>query len=412
MADAGIIKWLRWGFFNLVIVALYGFLMRYKIAFSFPFFEQKNLLHAHSHFAFSGWISQMLYTGFALFLSPYLPQFKQKKYKVLLAFNLLSAFGMLAAFTIQGYKAVSIAFSTFSIVIAIIYAIVFIKDSKRLPVSHPSKPWAIAGLLLNILSSAGPFSLAYMMASKNINHDIYLGSVYFYLHFQYNGWFLFGCIALVAAYLPKNIFPLKKYFILFSATVIPTFFLSILWSKLPVWLYSLTVAATFVQLFCWVSLLLKLWKHYRLHSPDTLPHWVKLLFYISAVALTIKFTLQTISVIPSLSQLVFGYRPVVIAYLHLVLLGVYSLFLTGYLFCQKIIRPTKAAKLASLGFLSGIALNELLLAVQGFTAFAYIPVPYINEMLLGAASILLCSAIGLAVIQMRQFSLPGHETNE
>jgi hypothetical protein len=405
MTDTGLVKWLRWGLFNLAIVALYGFLMRYKIAFSFPFLEQKHLLHAHSHFAFSGWISQILYTGFAIFLSPYLPHPRQKKYKALLAFNLVSSFGMLVAFSVQGYKVVSITFSTLSILIAIIYAIAFIKDSRWLPASHPSKPWAITALLLNILSAAGPLSLAYMMASKNIQHELYLGSVYYYLHFQYNGWFLFGCIALVTAYMPKYFPSLKKYFILFAATVIPTFFLSILWAKLPVWLYSITVAATLIQFLCWLSLLRKLWKYYK--SPEltnAFPRWIKLLFYISAIALTIKFTLQTVSVIPSLSQLVFGYRPVVIAYLHLVLLGVYSLFLTGYLFYQKIILPTKAAKLAALSFLSGIALNELLLGIQGLAAFAYIPIPYINEMLLGAAAVLLCSTIGLAIIQTSQAS--------
>ncbi|HMR85295.1 MAG TPA: hypothetical protein PKE30_19260 [Niabella sp.] len=402
MTDSGLVKWLRWGLFNLAIVALYGFLMRYKIAFSFPFLEQKHLLHAHSHFAFSGWISQILYTGFAIFLWPYLPQPRQKIYKALLAFNLISSFGMLVAFSIQGYKAVSITFSTLSILIAIIYAVAFIKDSRWLPASHPSKPWAIGALLLNVLSAGGPLSLAYMMASKNIQHEFYLGSVYYYLHFQYNGWFLFGCIALVTAYMPKHFPSLKKYFILFAATVIPTFFLSILWAKLPVWLYIITVAATLVQFFCWLSLLRKLWKYYGSQFPGTFPRWIKLLFYISAIALTIKFTLQTISVIPSLSQLVFGYRPVVIAYLHLVLLAVYSLFLTGYLFCQKVIRPTKAAKLAALSFLSGIALNELLLGIQGFAAFAYIPIPYINEMLLGAAAILLFSAGWLASIQTSQ----------
>ncbi|GAB3428737.1 hypothetical protein [Niabella aquatica] len=406
MADPGIVKWLRWGLFNLAIVALYGFLMRYKIAFSFPFFEQKHLLHAHSHFAFSGWISQILYTGFAILLSPHLPHAKQKKYKVLLACNLVSAFGMLAAFTIQGYKAVSIAFSTISILIAIIYAVAFIRDSKHLPASHPSTYWATAALLLNVLSAAGPLSLAYMMASKNVQHDIYLGSVYFYLHFQYNGWFLFGCMALVTAYVPKGFPSLKKHFVLFAATVVPTFFLSVLWVKLPAWLYLLTVAATFVQLSCWISLLPKLWKYYSPQTSGTLPYWIKMLFYISAIALTIKFVLQTVSVIPSLSQLVFGYRPVVIAYLHLVLLGVYSLFLTGYLFCQKIIRPTKAAKLAALGFLAGITLNECLLGIQGLAAFAYIPIPYINEMLLVAAGVLLCSTTGLAIIQIsRAFNI-------
>ena len=34
--------------------------MRYKIAYYLPFIEQANFLHAHSHFAFSGWITQVL----------------------------------------------------------------------------------------------------------------------------------------------------------------------------------------------------------------------------------------------------------------------------------------------------------------------------------------------------------------
>ena len=39
------------GLINLTLVALIGALMRYKIGFEFPFFNQKNLLHAHSHYA-------------------------------------------------------------------------------------------------------------------------------------------------------------------------------------------------------------------------------------------------------------------------------------------------------------------------------------------------------------------------
>ena len=52
--------WMRVTIINLLIVALFGVLMRYKIGFEFPYFNQKNLQHAHSHFAFGGWISMML----------------------------------------------------------------------------------------------------------------------------------------------------------------------------------------------------------------------------------------------------------------------------------------------------------------------------------------------------------------
>ena len=43
-------KWLRIAFLNLLIVALLGGLMRYKIAYSLPFIDQRNFMNAHSHF--------------------------------------------------------------------------------------------------------------------------------------------------------------------------------------------------------------------------------------------------------------------------------------------------------------------------------------------------------------------------
>jgi hypothetical protein len=52
--------WIRVAIINLLIVAFLGVVMRYKIGFEFPYLNQKNLQHAHSHFAFGGWISMMI----------------------------------------------------------------------------------------------------------------------------------------------------------------------------------------------------------------------------------------------------------------------------------------------------------------------------------------------------------------
>ena len=54
-------KWFRLVLFNLCVLAFAGFLLRYKINFPLPAIQQANLLHAHSHFAFSGWIGFVLY---------------------------------------------------------------------------------------------------------------------------------------------------------------------------------------------------------------------------------------------------------------------------------------------------------------------------------------------------------------
>lgn len=387
----------KWGLLSLAIVALYGTVMRYKIAFDFPYFQQKNLLHAHSHFAFSGWISHFIYAGLAFIIAPFLAEAKRKKYWYLLIANLLCAFGMLVAFTIQGYKVASIAISTLSIVQSIWFTVVFLKDSKWLPAGHPSKGWAAVGLVLNVLSSAGPLYLGYMMATHHIDQQRYLASVYYYLHFQYNGWFFFGCMAIIAPHLPAGIRSLKKYFWLFAVAVIPTYLLSILWAKLPVWLYSLGLLAGLVQLGAWITMLIKIFPVLKDKAKWQGNQVYMILFYGSAFAMSLKFILQAVSAIPSLSQMVFGFRPVVIAYLHLVLLGVYSLFFIGYWVRYEQIRLSNITRIAIFSFLAGVIFNELLLGLQGVGAFCSFTVPHVQDLLFYAALLLLISSSTLAI---------------
>lgn len=393
-------KWIKWGLINLAIVALFGTMMRYKIAFEFPFFQQKNLLHAHSHFAFSGWISHFIYCGLAMIIIDHLGSAVRKKYKTLIISNLVMSFGMLFAFTAQGYKAISITCSTVTIFIAVIFTFIFIKDAKQLPADNPSKKWAIGGLLLNILSSIGPFYLAYILASKNMNHNLYLGSIYYYLHFQYSGWFFFGCMALAITLLPKQEYgSMHTYFKIFMGTSILTVFLSLLWTKLPLWIYIITVIATVIQLATWFHLLFKFRVYHKHMLEHIKPAWIAIFIYGAILALSIKFILQTISVIPSLSTLVFGFRPIVIAYLHLVLLGVYSLFIIGFGFYKGYFTPTKFAGFSAILFFIGVILNELFLGLQGMAAFTYTIIPKINELLLFAAVVLFTSATLLVFSQ-------------
>ena len=60
--------WIRFSIFNLMLVALLGLLMRYKILFEFPLLDQKSVQHSHSHFAFAGWVTHTLMTLLIAFL--------------------------------------------------------------------------------------------------------------------------------------------------------------------------------------------------------------------------------------------------------------------------------------------------------------------------------------------------------
>lgn len=379
------------GIINLTLVALIGALMRYKIGFEFPYFNQKYLLHAHSHYAFAGWVTHILFTLMVLFLKG---NIKSKTiYDRLLMANLLCAAGMLISFTIQGYGAVSITLSTISIFIGYGFTYYYQKDLFNLPY-HPSKNWFKAALLFNVLSSLGTFYLAYMMVTKNINQHAYLGSVYFYLHFQYSGWFFFAIMGLIidkfsampAFYNDSKLF--KTFFI----ACIPAYLLSILWAKLPWYLYVLPVVAVLLQLWGLSIFVKKVIIHLK-HIKTTWPKTVQWLFGLVFIALIIKFLLQAGSVFPEISKLAFGFRSIVIAYLHLVLLAFTTLFLLGYMFLDKYIRQNKLSNISLIVFSIGVFANEFVLMIQGVTSFVYILVPYLNQVLFGVSLIMLFSLI-------------------
>ena len=396
--------WLKFSLLNLLIVALIGLLMRYKIGFEFPFFDQKHLQHSHSHFAFSGWISHTLMVLMIVFLEKkkVLLQAQDdnreknienrffKKYSSILSANLICAYGMLVFFIIQGYGLFSIIFSTSSIIVSCVFAYYFVKDLKLISDDDLSKNWFKTALFFNVISSFGTFALAYMMISKNIHQNEYLASIYYYLHFQYNGWFFFACMGLLFSFLqlnPSENSFFKRTFWLFFLSCIPAYFLSTLWWDLPIWIYLITVVAAFIQVYAWFRFLIIIIKTKR-EFLYNFPFFLRYILLFVAFALSIKFLLQLGSTIPVLSTLAFGFRPIVIAYLHLVLLAIISLFLLFYVYANHLIHFNRQIKIGVITFSIGVLLNEIILAIQGVASFSYTPIPYVNEMLFGAAIVL------------------------
>ena len=397
-------RYLKIAFLNLLVVAFLGVLMRYKILYSLPFIDQKNLLHGHSHFAFSGWITQTLMVLLVAYLSKATGKDEFISYKKLLLANLITAYGMLIAFPIQGYGMVSIFFSTLSVFISYIFAFFFWKDLNKIENQNVAHYWFKAGLLLNVFSSIGTFGLAFMMANKIADQTWYLAAVYFYLHFQYNGWFFFTCMGLFYVILPTKIIAtnkLKRIFWLFALASVPAYFLSTLWMSLPLWVYILVVLASFVQVIAWIVFVRVLFTSRNIII-TTISKEVKWLFGLSAVALTIKLLLQLSSTIPYLSQLAFGFRSIVIAYLHLVLLGVITIFLLGYIFTLNVLTVKKTTVYGVIIFVIGVFLNELMLMLQGVASFSYTIIPYTNELLLSFALMMFSGILLLLISQVRK----------
>jgi len=383
-------RWIRISLLNLLIVASIGVVLRYKIAFALPFIDQKFLLHGHSHFAFTGWITQSLMLLLVGKLANEQGMEIFRRYRPVLIANLISAYGMLICFPIEGYGLYSIIFSTLSILVSYFFAVMYWKDMRKLKTRNTSHSWISAALLFNVISSIGAFALAGMMIAKFVHQNWYLAAEYFYLHFQYNGWFFFSCMGLFTGKLASSSIPeksLKNIYRLFASAAVPAYLLSVLWVNLSMPLYIIVVMAAFAQVIAWGWFVLLLRKNISFLL-QTFSRSAKWLFILSAIALSIKLFLQLGSVIPSLSDLSYGFRPIIIGYLHLVLLGIITLFILGYFIAEENISFSRLTFWGAGIFTAGIIINEILLMIQGVKAMNYENIPYITEALFATALVM------------------------
>lgn len=376
-------KWLYIVFINLLIVAFLGLLLRYKITFSLPFINQKYLQHGHSHFALAGWITQALMVLLSYTVSKEISLTHFKKHQWILIANLIASLGMLVSFPIQGYASVSIAFSSLSILVSYIYALRLWKDIDSISINKPGYKWFKAALVFHVLSSIGIFAMVYLMVTRNMNPNFHLAAVYLFLHFQYNGWFVFSCFGLLVNKMHDEGIKLKQVSVFFwinAIACIPAYFLSAPWLPIPRFVFVIVVIAAALQFLSW------LWVAFRIRKKTiaallNIPSIAKWLFSLSALAYTLKVLLQLGSTIPALSNIAFGFRPIVVAYLHLVFLGVISLFIFGYTLGWIFTKISNLARRGMILFVLGIIVNETALMIQGVFAIGYHMVPYINEII-------------------------------
>lgn len=398
------LNWIQIILINLCLVAWLGTVMRYKIAFPFPHFQQKYLQEAHSHFAFSGWITQLIFLLIVRLFRNNFSAFHERKYQWLMLANVFSAYGMLVSFAIQGYGPVSITFASASLMTGYVFSFFAYRDASRLDKNHPSKNWIKAAILFGIISTAGTIVLSHMMVTRQYDNATYLGSIFFYLHFQYNGWFIFACIAIlldtIKSALTKTDLTRQAFWAFFISNI-PAFFLSTLWAHLPAWLFAMVIMAAFIQLLGWVYFIRTMWVNKNAIAA-MFPKLVTRLLIIISLAFTLKLLLQLVSTIPYVSKLAFGFRPIVIAYLHLVLLLIISVFLLTYLYGTRLIRINKLTTWALLIFTGGAILNECALAAQGIAAFSYNIIPGVNEALFVFAVTLLTGAVFLTIMQWQK----------
>ena len=396
--------WLKFSVFNFLIVALLGVTMRYKILYSMPFLDQKHLQEAHSHFAFYGWITNVIYVLILNYMHKINAQIDLKKYEKLIVVNLIASFTMLGAFLYGGYFWASIAGSTVALLCSFVFFFFFVRDAKK--IQDFSKFWFLAGLFFAVISSVGVFNLGYMMMSKTATQDLYLASEYYYLHFQYNGFFIFSCIGFLLFSMKQAGSGISEkqnkliFWLLFIGCVIG-YGLSVLWMKMPVSIFAVIVVATIMQTIGAVLLFVFIKKNWtNLVLKWSSMHRFVLLY--AGFAFAVKIALQLGSTIPALNQFAFGFRNVVIAYLHLVLLMCIATFLINQILATHYFTITNKLLMGFKLLLLGIFLNELILGLMGVFSIKYISIPFANEMLLGV-SVLMFASIFWIFLHLKSF---------
>jgi hypothetical protein len=397
--------WSKLCLVNLAIVALLGFTLRSKILFPIPWIDYRSFLSAHSHFAFSGWVGLALTVLLIYNLLP--PDRSSRKiYVWVLAIMELTSLGMAVSFPLQAYGFWSILFSSTFIVVNYVFAAVFIKDILRTDSDKTVKLLSIASISSLLISAIGPFGLAYILITKNGDSFLYRDSIYTFLHFQYNGFFTLAVFSLYFQDLLKKgrviSTKLKTFATILSISVIPSLFLSLLW-------HGNLLYYAFGAVGC-VLLLLSLFYYvtsfYRADDiGEYSPKMTATLLRLSFISFGIKILLNAGTIIPSLGNAVYGDRPVIIGFLHLVFLAFVSFFILAQMTGEGIFtRQGKLFKTPLLVFISGVFLNEILLMVQGLGILLMTNSDIYNWLLWIAAFVLFCGGLSLAIAACKQKS--------
>ena len=392
--------WITISLVNLFIVALLGFSLRSKILFSLPFIDYKNLLSSHSHFAFGGWATLALTV---IMIYDLLGAADKKIYQWILWGIQVSSWGMAITFPFTGYALFSIIFSTAYIVFTYVFAFSFIKDVVK-RITERSILWmSITSVASLVLSSIGPFGLASMMAFKWGNANNHRDLIYTFLHFQYNGFFILAALSLfVHRLIPvhKHLLPLaRKFAVILSLSILPSLFLSLLWHNLTSF-YIISGGGCLMvlaALFYFVKIFMLTWKDGPFNNTIARP-----LFVLSFLSLGLKMILQIGPIFPGLGTAVYGDRPLIIGFLHLVFLAFLTLYLLSTMLEDGYFkRGGKNIRTPFVIFTFGVIANEFLLMLQGLGILFFYNTSAYNWLLWVDSVIMVVGAAMIVSAQLR-----------
>lgn len=391
-------------FLFFLISAFYGLLLRINFFLPFENINHTWFTQGHSHVAFLGW-------GFlatTAFMNHYFlndVQQRKKIYQILFYVFVLTVLGMFFSFPLQGYKFFSITFLSIFGIASYIYFYHFLKDLNLNSTNEIGVKFIKWAIYYYFISSIAIWAIGPIVITMG-KTSLYYNGVYFYLHFLYNGFFVFALFGILLNHFQDQLSNelLKKanmFFILTNLACIPAYVLSVLWSDVSIIYNVIGFIAAFIQvisLIYFTPLIIKLTSIYKSNFK------LKLVLIIISIAYSIKLLAQLASAFPEIIQKSIALKSYfIIGYLHLFTLLFMSLFLIFLIQISLKLFQNTGSKLAFFVFLIGIFITELLLFSQGFYIWIFKEIiPNFNWYNL-IASVLLFS--GLCFYYLFQFVL-------
>ncbi|MGE6355608.1 hypothetical protein ACQKCJ_17195 [Flavobacterium sp. NPDC079362] len=352
-----------------------GLLMRYVYLFPLNI-NYAFLLHAHSHVAILGWAYLMIYVLIVRF---FIPEEKKEKpvYNRLFWLTEFSVIGMMISFPIQGYALFSIIFSTMHIILSYVFCRLLWKDIPK--EKTPAEILLRASVLFVVFSTFGVWCLGPAVGMLGKESVFYQIAIQFFLHFQFNGWFLFAVLALFLKQFEDKIDTksFKTFFILLITATFLTFAFPVSWFIKSSFLSGINTFGVIVQLIAFVFFYKMLRPQIRTFKA-TLDPSAKRVYGLAFGSLFLKISIQLLVLIPNLAEVSHQVRNFVIGFIHLTTLGIITGFLIGILIQNKLLSPQSYLLRTGLkSFIFGYIGTELFLFLQG--GFIY----FRNEALFG-----------------------------
>ncbi|MBR9776720.1 MAG: hypothetical protein GYB55_17540 [Cytophagales bacterium] len=385
-------SWLLISLINFFIAALMGLLLRAAFVWDLYWMEYKNMLHGHSHLALLGW----LYLGlFVLIHGRFLDKEKASKaiYTRLFWLTQFSVVGMMLSFPLQGYAGFSIFFSSLHIVLSYVFVYRVWKDHRKESIQITLL--LRTALLFLLISTCGVWAVAVIMANGGGGGVLYQVAIQFYLHFQFNGWLLFGVLALIINdFKPKfSPFGFQSFYFLMCLSQVLTFGLILFWAYRWNWTFGVNFIGVGLQLLA-LGALLSLRKDLRFNLTRLLAaHSFLLLAFIVGV---IRVVAQVLLIFPDIADRAVSLRTTIIGFIHLNMLGLFSAYLLYSFFKnQALVTYNKQFKWVVIPFFIGFIGSELILFFQGFSTWrSWHVLSYYHESLLAFSGFI---PLGIAV---------------